>query len=392
MLRTEWPKGFLGAGEKYMGHLTLPLHSGEEQERTRRKAVRILQTATEMSPSRNPCGAAGAVQTLLTRRALLGKAAMLGAGVALGTVAGNALAAMAPPPPGAVATVPVLSIGDPGSFKILQVTDLHLWQKGSWDAAPKLTALAAMVRRFKPDIIVNTGDCWYSVSGDIRGDRCKWACDEFAQFKTPWAFAWGNHDEAIDYNRAHATLEKSPYSLYCGAADGNYRIAVKPKNGDAPVWNLILLNDSRGGFRSEQIDWFKAEAGRIRKETPTPPPAFLFFHIPLPQYDDVVASGKAVGVKFENVSHENGSRDALPAFRDAGFVKAMFCGHDHVNDYYGLLDGIRLQFGRSLGGYGAEKLRKGATLITVDVPQQAFTVQSVFADGSAASLDKFVPA
>ena len=319
----------------------------------------------------------------MTRREFVGAAGMLGAAAALGGAVGNVWAAMAPPPLAAKPTVPTLTIDDPTNLKILQVTDFHLFDLGIWLRQPVIGAAGAMVQHFKPDIIINTGDFWCTNSGKGWADTCGRGCRALAKFKTPWAFAWGNHDEAVDYNGVHAFIEKSPYLMYCGAADGNYRIEVVARNSDAPLWNLILLNNSRGGFKQEQIDWFKAESERIKKNTAVPLPAFLFFHIPLPQYDDLVASGKAIGVKHESVCHENGSRDAFPVFRDSGFVKAMFCGHDHVNDYYGVLDGVRLQYGRATGGYGADKVRKGGTLITVDAVKKTFEVKSVFPDGTS---------
>lgn len=331
----------------------------------------------------------------ISRREFIAGAAALGFAAAF-SGAGKALASMAPIPAGAAASVSILTTREPGKFKILHVTDLHYHfiAKGIPGEPQKITDIRKTVEKFQPDLIANTGDFWASNTGGMGAEMCKWCCKDFAKFKTPWAFAWGNHDEADDYDRAHAILEKAPYSLYRGgAADGNYRIAVKNSEEAPPVWNLIFLNDSRGGFKQEQIDWFNAEAARIKKETPTPPPAFLFFHIPLPQYDDLAAprkNGAAKGVKFENVCHENGSRDAFGAFKAAGFVKAMFCGHDHVNDYYGLLDGIRLQYARAAGGYGAEKVRKGGTLITADAASGAFDTMSVFPDGTTWVPDGFI--
>ena len=240
---------------------------------------------------------------------------------------------------------------------------------------------------------MNTGDFWANITEPGRADSCKELCKLFGRLGVPWAFAWGNHDESTDYNRTHALLESAPNSLYRGAAaDGNYRLEIKTPNRGAPVWNLVILNNSRGGFKQEQIDWFNAEAGRIRAQTPAPPPAFLFFHIPVPQYDDIAAPGRATGVKFENVCHEDGSRDAFPSFRGAGFVKAMFVGHDHVNDYYGDIDGVRLQYGRALGGYGEDRVRKGGTLISVDTAAGTYETQSVFPDGTSKTFDTFIAA
>jgi 3',5'-cyclic AMP phosphodiesterase CpdA len=300
---------------------------------------------------------------------------------------------MAPIPANAVAETAIITAGESGKFKILQVTDLHfhLVAKEVFGEPQKVESIKSMVDIFKPDMIANTGDFWASNAGGMGADMCKWSCKEFAKFKTPWAFAWGNHDEANDYDRAHAILTKAPHSLYRGgAADGNYRIEVRAPGGAALLWNLIFLNNSRGGFKQEQIDWFNAEAGRIRTQTPAPPPALLFFHIPLPQYDDAAAAGIAAGVKFEKVCHEDGSREAFGAFRDAGFVRAMFCGHDHVNDYHATVDGIRMQYGRALGGYGEDKVRKGGTLITVDTDAGTFETISVFPDGKTWKPEGFI--
>ncbi|HOX29448.1 MAG TPA: metallophosphoesterase, partial [bacterium] len=250
----------------------------------------------------------------LTRREFVLGAAAFGLGAMMPGAVHRALASMAPVPKGAEASVPVLTIRKPEEFKILQVTDCHMnfVAKGFLGEPEKIEAIKGMVEKFDPDVIVNTGDFWANVTTPPAADTCKWLCAEFAKFKKPWAFAWGNHDESTDYDKTHAVLEKAPNSLYRGgAADGNYRIEIRTEGGDAPVWNFIMLNDSRGGFKPEQIDWFNAEVERIKKETPAPPPAFLFFHIPLPQYEDVAFAGKAKGVKFEKVCHEGGSTEAL---------------------------------------------------------------------------------
>lgn len=327
-----------------------------------------------------------------TRRAFLRGAAAMCAAAALGGAARAALGAMAPVPDWAERQTPVLPAGGSGKFSILQVTDLHMHYiaKGYLGTPQQLEKIKAMVEIFKPAMIMNTGDFWVNVTEPGGADTCKWLCAEFAKFGVPWAFAWGNHDESKDYNRTHRILEGAPGCLYRGAAaDGNYRIAVKPQGAAAPVWNLIVLNNSRGGFRQPEIDWFEQEATVIRSETPAPPPAFVFAHIPARQYEDIAAPGKAAGVKFESVCHENGSADAVPAFGRAGFVKAMFCGHDHVNDYYGQSHGISLHYGRALGGYGEDRVRKGATLITADIAAGTYQIRSVFEDGSSVTFDTF---
>ncbi len=53
--------------------------------------------------------------------------------------------------------------------------------------------------------------------------------------------------------------------------------------------------------------------------------------------------------------------------KEVGDVVAMFCGHDHVNDFYGHYYGISLYYGRKTGygGYGPAPLQRGARVIEI---------------------------
>ncbi len=175
-------------------------------------------------------------------------------------------------------------------------------------------------------------------------------------------------------------------SLYRGIPyDGSYRVEIKSPGQTAPFWNIIIVNNAmpESGFKHEQIKWFKAETDRIKALYPTPPPAFIFQHVPLPQ---MATLRNAKGVKFEPVNFELGIPEGFTAIKQAGFVKAVFCGHDHYNNYAGELDGIRLQYLRASGwaAYGGDKVAKGGTLITVDAtgPEPKFDAVTVMPDGS----------
>lgn len=98
------------------------------------------------------------------------------------------------------------------------------------------------------------------------------------------------------------------------------------------------------------------------------------------------------GVKFEKNCPEGSIENALKPFADSGIVKAMFCGHDHVNDYYGIKNGIRLQYVRSSGylGYGRDKVRKGGTLVNINTKNGTFETISVFPDGTTWTPKGFI--
>jgi 3',5'-cyclic AMP phosphodiesterase CpdA len=325
----------------------------------------------------------------ISRREFIAGAAALGAAGMMGAF-DSALAAMAPVPDGVLPEVPTIFPANKGRFRILAVTDLHFHLNHLVDMQT-VKEVGEMVAKFEPDIVIPTGDVWHE-NPEGRGlEYCRYSCEQFAKMKKPWAYVWGNHDKADDYDKAHRMIRNAPYSLYRGdAADGNYRMRVAASGGGPALWNLIILNDSRGGMRQEQLDWLKSETAAIRAETSEPPPAFAFFHIPIRQYDDLAKSGKAKGVKYENVCHEEGTHDALAAFRDCGFLKGVFCGHDHVNNYFGEMEGVRLEYVRATGhgGYGANLVPKGGTIIDMNLETGEFRTIVVFADGKTWSPKK----
>ncbi len=272
-----------------------------------------------------------------------------------------------------------------GKFKILVITDLHFSLFDVFTFKQTIMDISKMIKKFTPEILIITGDSWNN-NPDGQGQKIlEKMCKEFGKLGIPWAFVWGNHDLVDDYDKAHLTLENAPNSLYRGSkTDGNYRIELRKDENSFPIWNFIIINNSRGGMQEEQIDWFNNEVERIKIEAPNFPSAFIFMHIPLKEYDDVVNEKVAVGIKFEKNCPEESLEGALKFFSKSKMIKAMFCGHDHLNDYYGIKDGVRLQYIRSsgYGGYGGDKVRKGGTLITLDTQSGTFDTITVFPDGS----------
>lgn len=55
----------------------------------------------------------------------------------------------------------------------------------------------------------------------------------------------------------------------------------------------------------------------------------------------------------------------------AGNVRGVFAGHDHVNDYEGMLYGVRLCYGRATGynTYGKDAFQRGARVIRLHEEQ-----------------------
>lgn len=79
-----------------------------------------------------------------------------------------------------------------------------------------------------------------------------------------------------------------------------------------------------------------------------PAPSLVYFHIPLPEFASFDATN-FTGVKQEGISSASVNSGFFTTMVAAGDVKAVFTGHDHLNDFCGQLTGIQLCYA---GGFG----------------------------------------
>ena len=274
----------------------------------------------------------------------------------------------------------IFSISADKPTRILQITDIHFFGKEADTKDPQtMTLIEGLLKNFSPDLIAVTGDFW----NNDQGGKGLYFCEESAKridgFGIPWLFAWGNHDEVLDRPKAHDILEGMNHLLYTrGDGNGNYRIELLDKSKQEPVWQLYMLNTEKVGISARETDWLTKECASLPKT-----PGFVFCHIPVFQYIEIWENGAAVGIQHEKVCNEEEKGAALPEIAKTGGVQAMFVGHDHVNDYSGIHSGVNLVYGRAtgFGGYGADKVEKGGTLIEILPDRQTYSYLSVFPDG-----------
>ena len=77
-------------------------------------------------------------------------------------------------------------------------------------------------------------------------------------------------------------------------------------------------------------------------------PGLVYFHIPLPEFASFDSSN-FTGVRQEGISSASVNSGFFTTMVEAGDVKAVFTGHDHLNDFCGQLTGIQLCYA---GGFG----------------------------------------
>lgn len=175
---------------------------------------------------------------------------------------------------------------------------------------------------------------------------------------------------------------------------GNYVLTVAGRDG-APAAALYLLDSGDystiehvGGYgwvRRDQIEWYISQSRRLTASRGGwPLPSLAFFHIPLPEYVTVWDRQVCYGNRYEPVCCPPLNTGLFSAMVEMGDVAGIFVGHDHANDYWGSLHGIRLAYGRATGyqTYGKEGMLRGARVIRLTEGSRDFETWLRLDDGS----------
>jgi len=257
-----------------------------------------------------------------------------------------------------------------GTFKIVQFTDLH-YRNGEDEDVRTHGVMREILDAEHPDLVVLSGDV-------IDGKYCRnplrsWAdaVQPIIDRTLPWAAVFGNHDDEGSATRAElmTAMRQLPGCLSKPGAEnlsgvGNFVLPIL--HHDAPVARLIFLDSHSYTDREPKAyDWIKPDQIDWYRQLPHDLPALMFFHIPLPEFDDVWNAGNCIGSKYEAVCSPKFNSGLFDAIQEAGDVMGVFAGHDHVNDYEGKLAGIRLCYGRATGfaSYGRAGFPRGGRVI-----------------------------
>ena len=105
----------------------------------------------------------------------------------------------------------------------------------------------------------------------------------------------------------------------------------------------------------------------------------------MPEYDTLWDTGVCFGYKFEKVCFQGKDTGLFKAMKDVG-ISAMFCGHDHTNDYEGTWEGVDLCYGRGsgYGAYGKDGYQRGARIIELREGTRGYSGYIRLADGTVA--------
>ena len=249
-----------------------------------------------------------------------------------------------------------------GKFKIVQFTDIH-WDQKSSKCAKTVATIQSVLKAENPDVAMLTGDV---VTANPGLEGWKSVIGIFEEAKIPFTVMMGNHDaEIVPKDEIYAMLSKSPYFMgEKGPGDihgaGNYVVPVYSSDGKKPAALLYCIDSNDyptlkdygtyDWIHFDQIHWYREQSMRYTKENGGKPlPALAFFHIPLLEYNEIVGAETTLGQKEEGIASpkiNTGFFASLVGMKD---VMATFAGHDHDNDYIGMLYNVGLAFGRVSG-------------------------------------------
>ena len=292
--------------------------------------------------------------------------------------------------------IPELSMADGEEFRILVVADLQL---GLWPWETRKTGkiLESLVTETDPHLIITVGDNT-SMFFDHRHVRriVRW----MESSGRPWSVTLGNHDGegwgdrywlGNRYEEGGNSLFRSGPGNIHGV--GNHGINIVDSSGGR-VCSLILM-DSNAYRRypegrdydyiyEDQIQWYRWMVEEQDRLYGDPAPSKLFFHIPLPEFDEARQaweSGDAdgTGVMREAVFCPPVNSGLFDAVSGLGRTTHIFNGHDHVNNLSVMWQGVRMTYVMKTGpGSYSDKDLQGGTLITLAAGTGEAGVEQVF--------------
>ncbi len=290
-----------------------------------------------------------------------------------------------------------------GDFKVVMFTDTHL--KG--DKELDNITVSNMVKNIKeqnPDLVILGGD---NVTYGFNKKRNVQLAELFENLGVYWATVLGNHegDGFLSYGRKDVIKLFSTYE-HCLVKegkediDGNGNCTINILNSDGTLKEVFFLMDSGDymteeskaeygvteddevydGVKTSQVKWYKEKHDAIEEEYGEFK-SVTVVHIPIYQADKEYAEGDFLyGDKREGVCESGFDAGLFDAMKEKGSAQAVYFGHDHVNNFGVMCDGILLSYIQP-SGYAAYNMSS-----KFDAPEnewiQGCTVLNIKEDGT----------
>lgn len=279
-------------------------------------------------------------------------------------------------------------------FVILNLADVQMKDDEIYtiEADETFTLLDSLVEEHKPDLITLSGDNGWAMISTIE------IIKKLDSYGIPWAPVMGNHDgqgcaDEFWPSYLYAKAENSLFKFGPkGMEYGNYIINIT-ENGKI-IHTLFMVDTHNnteytladgtvlGGYDhlwDNQKQWYKWAVNGIKAIEGKTVESTVIMHIPVYEYKDAWNAAwdedndcfregyEASGTKLEGVSSPPVNTGFFKLCKELGSTKNIICGHDHVNDFSILYEGIRLTYAVKTGYcayYDSDIM--GATTINVN--------------------------
>ena len=272
-----------------------------------------------------------------------------------------------------------LRFNQSGTFTIVQFTDIQ----HTFPVDPEIISLMeSVLDEANPQFVVITGDILSEKTRtreDVSGTIYQVASPMTTR-DIPWAIILGNHDEdhtpvsgmdadeilrlcislPFNINRpspAGITGRGVMYLPVYGARDNTPELILWcMDSGTYTPWEPLPIPPGRkpdyAWIGRDQINWYRDTSVNLAKKYGHPIPGIMFFHIPLPEFEEMYSLPEiypVIGKLNEEVSSGYINSGFMAAVLRQGDVLGIFTGHDHYNDLQGIYRGIYLCYGASTG-------------------------------------------
>lgn len=306
-------------------------------------------------------------------------------------------------------------------FRIVSTSDLHFGD----DPVLRDKCMGMLMRHIedtKPDLVVLTGDI-------ILGKYQHLDAVQFARFMEKigvyWVFVFGNHEAREEKGRFKELLMKCQTNFpHCLARQGekelfglcNYCINIL--GSENKILKTLFMFDSGRDILDEyreehgcpkeydsydfikynQMNWYENKLKMLEKQYGEVK-SFMYMHIPIKEYEiavtqdengDFIFTDKCeilYGNVFESVGSSKLNTGLFALIKKLGSTQAMFCGHDHVNDFCALYDGVYLVYNQP-GGYETYTMEEKKNWPEEKWPQ-GVTVTDIALDGEFKISQRF---
>lgn len=265
------------------------------------------------------------------------------------------------------------------NYSILQLNDIHIGIKDDLDLQFQYLERVIKADEAKADLIVLNGDL-FTFANRATAKRLFSFMDEQ---KVNWTVTFGNHDEqayfSIDWLTGYLNdlnEKRASGKSYCVFKDlqdddimGNGNFVINLMKDSKVKEQIFLIDSNRYNFgeyagydyiHEDQIKWYED----VVKDTTannggTPVKSIAFFHIPVPEFETAWEESKKENPpedvkvitqqtelsEYEGVAAPKLNTGLFDKMLELGSTNAIFCAHDHKNNYAIEYKGIILSYG-----------------------------------------------